>query len=223
MNIKKIKLKIGDKYGRLKIVDGPFISRDKKNRVVYKYQVKCLCGKTKLALDYSLYYGYANSCGCLQMETIKKMATTHGMKKTRFYRIYEHLSYRSGYSKNYKNIKNLWKSFEDFRDDMYESYLKHVNKYGEKETTIDRIDNRGHYCKENCRWATYKEQASNTSGNFVITYKGKKDILENWGIKYGIKPHTLRWRIKVSHWPIEKALTVKPAMNNKILLLKNTN
>lgn len=54
-----------------------------------------------------------------------------------------------------------WKTFEEFKDDMYESYLEHVKKFWEKQTTIDRIDANWNYCKDNCRWATYSEQNRN--------------------------------------------------------------
>ena len=44
---------------------------------------------------------------------------------------------------------------------MYDSYIKHVKEYWEKDTTIDRINWNLWYYKENCRWATVKEQAMN--------------------------------------------------------------
>lgn len=69
-------------------------------------------------------------------------------------------------SSNYKyygerGIKVEWKSYQEFKDDMYKSYKEHAKLFGEKQTTIDRIDVNGNYCKKNCRWATWKEQSGN--------------------------------------------------------------
>jgi DNA segregation ATPase FtsK/SpoIIIE-like protein len=97
---------------------------------------------------------------------------THGFSvggKPHFYKVWENIKTRCTAKKgpkyhNYaaRGIKSLWVSFEEFKNDMYESYLEHKEKYGQRNTTIDRIDPNGHYCKENCRWATYSQQKINT-------------------------------------------------------------
>jgi hypothetical protein len=68
--------------------------------------------------------------------------------------------------KNYKyyggkGITVEWKSYQEFKRDMFTPYRKHLKKYGRRQTTIDRIDSDKNYCKDNCRWATYKIQANN--------------------------------------------------------------
>ena len=61
-----------------------------------------------------------------------------------------------------RGIKCLWKTFDDFVEDMYESYLEHVKEFGDGlYTSIERINNDGNYCRENCRWATPTEQLLN--------------------------------------------------------------
>lgn len=92
----------------------------------------------------------------------------HGDDGTRFCTIFKALKGRCNNKNNpkYKNYGNRgiiceWSSYLNFKKEMYASYLKHVAKFGEKNTSIDRVNNDGNYCRQNCRWATAKQQANN--------------------------------------------------------------
>lgn len=102
------------------------------------------------------------SCSSSQCNVI------HWLSHSRFYRIRDWIKKRCNNKTHpYYNIywwrwiKVEWNSFKEFMNDMYKSYVEHVNKYWEKNTTIDRIDVDWNYNKDNCRRTTWSEQNKN--------------------------------------------------------------
>ena len=81
---------------------------------------------------------------------------------------------------------NQWESFIGFFEDMG---LTHKIDF-----TLDRTDNNKGYSKENCRWATRKEQNLNKRSNHILVYRGKKMTMPEWAEYLGIDFGTLRSR-----------------------------
>lgn len=90
-----------------------------------------------------------------------------------------------------------FKYFVDFYDAMYESYLEHISIYGEKETTLERIDVNKDYSKSNCCWKTWAEQAQNKTTTLKYIAKSPDGIihrgrnLKEFCIKQGLKYDTV--------------------------------
>ncbi len=72
--------------------------------------------------------------------------------------------------------------------------------------TLDRIDGDKGYYKENCRWATMKEQQNNKCTNRIIEYDNNKINIAQASELTGIPHHIILWRINAG-WEVEKALT----------------
>lgn len=141
-----------------------------------------------------------------------KASEKHGMSKHSLYKKFANIKRRCSVkeSRDYhryggRGIKCLWNDFNSFYNDMGESYFQHVEKYNQKNTQIDRIDNDGHYSKSNCRWVTPKENSYNRSNNRTFMVKGKQMSLKDISKEYSINLSTLKNRVYTLGWSIELA------------------
>ena len=148
---------IGNKIDMLTVVE--YLGRG-------MFKCVCDCGNIIEKAEWNLCKenktDVTKSCGCYK--------NSHGLSGTRIYNIWKGMRRRcySESAKDYKNyggrgirFSDSWLDFMEFFKDMNDEYIKHTNKYGEKNTSIDRINSSGNYCKENCRWATASVQANN--------------------------------------------------------------
>lgn len=106
---------------------------------------------------------------------------------------------------------------DEWRNDFMAFYNWAMNNGYSDELTIDRIDSKGNYEPSNCRWATYKEQANNTSTNLRFTYNGEEHTIHEWADIVGINAMALRYRIVYAKWPLEKALTIPVKQYKKLM------
>ena len=182
-----------------------------------KWHCKCKCGNEKDIREYSLVHGITTSCGKHKKSTSRLYEIYNGMKKRCYnpkFKFYKHYGGRG------ITICDSWlEDVINFYNDMEEFYLAHVEKYGEKDTTLDRIDVNKGYSKENCRWATWKEQANNRRNNHIIEYNGVSKTMTEWREELGINQKTFEERVYNGNMSIEEILS-KEKHNGKTELRK---
>lgn len=93
----------------------------------------------------------------------------------------------SYYFKSGVSVCEEWESFEVFLSDMGER---------PRGCTIDRIDSYGNYNKDNCRWATNKEQALNRRTTKPVLFFGEYMLLTDIAKAFGIPQTTIYRRNK---------------------------
>ena len=146
---------------------------------------KCgFCGTNFKAITSSIKSKNAKSCGCYQKRRSSETHKTHGLGYTRLYNIWDKMKMRV-YNPQYKRYSDYggrgiticdeWKNdFMSFHD------WAMSNGYSD-ELSIDRIDNDGNYCPENCRWTTRIIQNRNQriKKNNKSGYKGVSFVKKN--------------------------------------------
>lgn len=160
------------------------------------WEFECACGKhcwkTMAWVVRDVKRGRTPSCGCLTKELWHREHPKQRKNKAALQR--NHPLYSTWASMRTRctnphcrawpyyggrgiQICDRWmKNFWDFVEDMYPSWQPGL--------TLDRKDNSGNYCPENCRWVTMKTQGRNRRSNVVTEGKTIAQLSEETGLSY---------------------------------------
>lgn len=149
-----------------------------------RWLCKCDCGSISEVAGVKLRDRLSLSCGCL--------VRVHGLSYHRFYNTYNKMMQRC-YNPDFISYKDYgfrgisvcdkWRNNSDpttflawcdSQEPIPEGY------------TLDRKDNDGNYCPENCRFASINEQNRNRRSNVIVEYNNEKLCFEDFVEKYGV-------------------------------------
>lgn len=180
--------------------------------------VRCICGCGKVINRQRdlVITGIIKSCGCVDKDINakagkkKKYILTPSGETLRAVELPEYMVW-AGLKRRCKRTdmkryggrgisvcKEWAESFEAFYNDM--------GKRPSDKHSIDRINNDGNYCKDNCRWATSEDQANNRSTNVFVEWDGELITLANLAKRYNLKTNVLHSRLKLGKYTINEAL-----------------
>lgn len=153
---------------------------------------RCDCGTEKSVGARHLVTNKTISCGCLRFAGVVKANTKHGYHGTSIYEIWGSMIKRctnpnahayADYGGRGITVCERWRKFENFLADM-----------GDRPPglSLDRIDFNGGYSKENCRWATMKEQQRNRRSNRLLTADGFVAPMATWAEELGVRYYDLQ-------------------------------
>lgn len=187
----RISIPIGTRFGRL--VCKEEVGRKNGRRFFF---CVCDCGNFKQVSIDRLRNGKTKSCGCLRTEICKNISVKHGLYGTRAYNTWCNMKSRCRNPNNKKYYRyggrgiivcDEWLDFKRFYNDMGDP---------SEGMSLDRVDNDGNYCKENCRWADQKTQSRNTKRNVYIEIEGETKCMTDWCTEKDIDVGTVNARRK---------------------------
>lgn len=126
---------------------------------------RCACGVEKEIRCRSVEKNVTRSCGCLMLDTVKQLGrinVTHGMSESQEYMAWTNMKSRCYNPKatQYKDYGGRGITVSASWKDSFDAFLTDMGRVPAN-YTLERLDNDKSYSKDNCCWATRKEQAAN--------------------------------------------------------------
>lgn len=193
----------GQRFGKL-VVQRRSADRGRGKKPLVKWDCLCDCGNITTVSTGALKTGHTKSCGCLWK--------SHGYaNKEKLYQVWLNMRRRC-----YEPTNKRWEHYGgkgiqvcgEWKDD-YLAFREWAMSNGYKKSlTLDRVDNDGDYCPENCRWADLKTQQNNTSRNRWVEFEGKKYTVSQLADRLGLTYTALLHRLDRG-WPMERIASQK--------------
>ena len=187
-------------FGRLTVLHR---NGSRNGRAVWR--CRCECGKEVYVMSKRLLGGNTQSCGCYRTDLHSQRATTHGHTNSSTYLSWRAMLQRATnpnhvaadrYQGRGITVDEKWLTFEGFLEDMGER---------PEGKTLDRKDNSKGYCKDNCRWATRKEQQANRRTSILIEFEGKIYTVPEMSKILGLSMNIIR-RAVAEGRPVDRTL-----------------
>lgn len=191
----------GQRFGRLLV-----LSKSPNRNGQPAYLCRCDCGVEKIIRS-SQFFTNTRSCGCLSRENTSRRSITHGDSHSAVeYQIWNSMWNRCENAGNESYSRYGGRGIKVCERWLkYENFLADLGRRPSRIYSIERKNNDGDYCPENCQWATLKEQANNRSTNHPITIGGVTRNISEWATEAGLSHEALSWRINRG-WPEEDLL-----------------
>lgn len=189
---RKIEYEFGERFGNSRLVylyDTP-----RQNPKVRRAMFRCDCGNEIDRPIAWVRHGNTSSCGCYKSEYVTEKNTKHSHalrnNQSGAYRSWKAMHQRVLVDPNYQNISicERWSGedgFVNFLEDM-----------GDRPSgfTIERINNNLGYAPDNCKWATYLEQAQNTRNVVHLTMDGETHSINEWCRRLNVPYYLIKQR-----------------------------
>lgn len=212
--MRRIPYKLGDKLGTLIFLNDVFLGTKRR-----KANFLCSCGREFVADVNAVSTENTRSCGCMYKSTTgsKYPKVRNGLKNIfpKEYIVWKAMKARCSNPKRmgYAEYGGRGISVSDGWAASFETFISEMGPKPSPLHTIERVDNSKGYAKENCRWATRKEQVRNRRNTLKVEFKGQKVVLAALCEELRLSPKMVRNRLNLG-WDLEKALFTPSMLKN---------